>query len=77
MDAKEYKTQDIVLAASLKLHGHDLLRIEIIGNKGVFVFSVVDDSFIQEYDLGKVQVEPIAFNNTIKQLTTSVRRMLH
>ena len=72
----EYKTSDIVLAASLKVHGFELETIEINGTKGVFVFNDVTDEFLKEYDLGRVKVEPIAFNGTIRQLTTSVRRML-
>ena len=45
------------------------------GNKGTFVFANVDETFVTEYDLGKTRVEPVSFNNAIKQLTTSVRRM--
>lgn len=73
----QYKTTDIVLAASLKVHGFPLANIERVGNtnKGIFIFDDVDDEFITNYDLGKVLVEPVAFNNVIKQLTTSVRRM--
>ena len=49
--------------------------IEIAGNKGTFVFKDVDQNFINSYDLGQTRVEPVTFNNMIKQLTTSVRRM--
>lgn len=73
---KEFNTQDIVLAATLKLFNFNMVRIDRSGNKGIFVFDNVDQTFIDDYDLGKVKVEPVAFNNTIKQLTTSVRRML-
>lgn len=72
---EEYKTTDIILAACLKLAGHDMHSIEKVGNKGTFVFRDIPRDFITEYDLGKYLVEPVAFNNTIKQLTTSVRRM--
>lgn len=71
---KNYKTSDIVLAASLRVHGNDLSSIELQGSKGIFVFDQVDEQFLQDFDLGKIKVEPIIFNNTIKQLTTSVRR---
>lgn len=70
-----YKTTDIILAACLRLNEFDMVMIEKEGNKGTFVFVDVDTAFITEYDLGKVRVEPVAFNNAIKQLTTSVRRM--
>lgn len=71
----EYKTSDIVLASFLRLNGHDIARIEKSGLKGTFVFTDVDDELIHSHDLGKARVEPVAFNNTIKSLTTAVRRM--
>lgn len=70
----EYRTSDIILAACLRLEGIQMTDIEVTGNKGTFVFEDVCDDFIGEYDLGQVRVEPVAFNNMIKQLTTSVRR---
>ena len=70
-----YKTTDIILAACLRLNGANMVLIEKDGNKGTFVFSDVDSEFISDYDLGKAKVEPVSFNNMIKQLTTSVRRM--
>lgn len=71
----EYRTSDIVLASFLKLAGCQIIDIEKQGEKGTFVFSNVRDDLIRAYDLGQAAVEPISFNNTIKQLTTSVRRM--
>ena len=72
---KNYKTTDIILAACLRLKGFDMINIELNGSKGTFCFGEVDDEILTEYDLGKCLVEPVSFNNTIKQLTTSVRRM--
>lgn len=71
----EYRTSDIILAACLKVNGYEMTSIEKQGNKGIFIFSDVSEEFILNYDLGKMLVEPVAFNNAIKQLTTSVRRM--
>lgn len=71
-----YKTSDIILAASLKVKGYPLEGIEKLGNKGIFIFSDVDEAIVTEYDLGKILVEPTEFNNAIKQLTTSARRIL-
>jgi hypothetical protein len=71
-----YKTTDIILAACLRLCGKEMVDIELNGNKGTFCFTDVDNDFLVEYDLGKIRVEPVAFNNTIKQLTTSIRRMV-
>lgn len=72
---KEYQTTDIILAACLCLNGVEMTEIQVNGTKGTFCFGNVDDDFVSQYDLGKILVEPIAFNNKIKQLTTSVRRM--
>lgn len=71
----EFKTTDIILAAYLRLNGFSLVRIEKQGNKGIFVFDEVDAALVSTYDIGNALVEPVAFNNMIKQLTTSVRRM--
>lgn len=72
---ESFRTMDIILAAVLRLNDVELIDIEISGNKGTFVFTNVDGEFIGQYDLGKCLVEPVAFNNMVKQLTTSVRRM--
>ncbi len=71
-----YKTTDIVLAATLKTSGYSLLDIEVQGTKGTFIFGDVDVEFLTQFDLGKQRIEPVEFNNAIKQLTTSVRRMV-
>jgi len=73
---EDYKTTDIILAACLRLSGNEMTRIDLKGSKGTFCFDAVDDDLIMDYDLGKCLVEPVAFNNMIKQLTTSVRRMV-
>lgn len=75
MIIKEFRTTDIVLAACLKVNDFSMSSIERNGNKGTFIFIDVDDAFIEQFDLGNTKVEPVVFNNAIKQLTTSVRRM--
>lgn len=72
---EEFRTTDIVLAACLKINGFSMTEIERNGNKGTFIFADVKQEFIEQFDLGNTCVEPVAFNNAIKQLTTSVRRM--
>ena len=75
MNLPEYKTADIVLAAFLRVSGYQIDEIEKQGLKGTFVFTNVDEALIRSYDLGQSLVEPVALNNMIKQLTTSVRRI--
>lgn len=70
------ETQDIVLSAALKVLGYRLDHIEKVGNKGIFHFVDVDDFAINNYDLGNLLVEPVAFNSAIKALTTASRRIL-
>lgn len=69
-------TSDIVLAATLKVKGYRLDRIEKQGNRGVFCFNSVDTEVLSDFDLGKALVEPISFNTAIKSLTTAARRTL-
>ena len=74
MAKRKIETQDIVLAASLKVLGYRMDTIEKIGNKGIFFFNEVDEGILNDYDLGNLRVEPVAFNSAIKALTTASRR---
>ena len=69
-----FGTSDIVLAATLRALGHRLVNIEKNNNKGTFFFENISPEIITNYDFGKILVEPVAFNNAIKALTTSARR---
>lgn len=69
-----FQTNDIVLAAMLKVKGYKLIEIIKNGNKGTFVFGVIHIDVINQYDLGQSQVEPKALNGEIKSLTTAARR---
>ena len=71
-----FDTQDIILAATLKVNGYKLDRIEKTGNKGTFFFEDVDSSIVSEFDTGNCKVEPVAFNNAVKALTTATRRQV-
>lgn len=73
---KNIETQDIVLAAALKILGYRLDTIEKIGNKGIFFFTDVDEQIVIDYDLGNLLVEPVSFNAAIKALTTASRRVI-
>ena len=74
MTDKAFGTQDIVLAAALKTLGFNLSHIEKVGNKGTFYFESVSRDVLEQFDLGQLKVEPLAFNNSIKALTTATRR---
>ena len=76
MTQRHIETSDIVLAASLKVKGYKLDRIEKQGNRGIFCFSDVDAETLSDFDLGKCLIEPVAFNNAIKALTTATRRII-
>lgn len=76
MSKKTIETQDIVLAATLKVLGYRLDHIEKVGNKGIFNFVEVDEVVVNDYDLGNLKVEPVSFNSAIKALTTASRRTL-
>jgi len=73
---QEYATTDIILAAVLREGGYDLDRIKIDRRTGIFYFLNVDKEILQNYDTGKLCVEPVSFNNAIKTLTTAVKRQI-
>lgn len=72
---QQYKTSDIILASVLKCQGINLIDIEVVGNRGFFIFESVDEEFINDFNLGKLRVEPTQYHNAVKQLTASVRRL--
>jgi hypothetical protein len=74
MSAVEFSTTDIVLAAALKSIGYQVKAILKNGNIGTFVFDNVSDEIIDDYDFGRMLVEPVSLNQNIKTLTTAVRR---
>lgn len=69
------KTTDIVLAAYLKICGFTLETISVVGKQGTFIFDDVEPEVVNQYFLGNAVVEPVTFNNTIRQLTTACKRM--
>ena len=75
MIENEYPTADIILAACLKMEGYQIVRIEKNNNKGTFIFENVEKQLIEDFDFGKMRVEPVAFNQAIRSLTTAVRRI--
>jgi len=70
-----YRTTDIILASYLRCEGFALIGIEKNDTKKcTFVFPDDVHDRVSEFDLGTAQVEPVEFNNYVKQLTTSARR---
>lgn len=80
MKHETYGTSDIVLAATLKMHGAKLDHISITSlpsgaKRGVFHFQDVDDSDLIAFDSGRFSVEPIAFNSEVRALNAAIRRL--
>jgi hypothetical protein len=69
------ETSDICLAASLRVYGYTLERIEKEERRGIFVFVDVDDEIVSKYNLGQLLVEPNAFHAAVKFLTMAVKRV--
>lgn len=69
-----FETTDIVLAAALKVYGYNIINIRKLDGRGTFIFGNVPTSVINDYDLGNMLVEPVAFNTAIRALTTAARR---
>ena len=69
------KTTDIALAAFLKTKGYTLEEITVTGRQGTFTFNGVDTEEVNQYFIGNALVEPTAFHNAIRQLTTACKRI--
>ncbi len=78
---KTYQTSDIVLAAALKMRGHQLERIHVSTlpsgvKRGIFDFADVDSDELFSFDAGKFLVEPVAFNSEIRALNSAIKRII-
>jgi len=74
MNNVHFDTTDICLAAYLFVKKFKIKEIKKLGNKGTFVFDGVPPEAVVEFDTGTSSVEPQAFHQAIRQLTTAVRR---
>jgi hypothetical protein len=72
---KNVETGDIVLAATLKVNGYRLDRIDKDGKRGIFCFLDVATDELERFNLGQALVEPVAINNAIKALTAAAKRI--
>lgn len=80
MKTEHYGTSDIVLAASLKMHGCTLERIAMTQlpsglKRGVFYFVEVNQEDLFAFDADQFAVEPKAFNAEIRSLNAAIKRM--
>lgn len=69
-----FKTSDIVLAATLRVKGFPLSSVEVVGTRGVFVFTGVDGTTLDRFNMGEMVVEPNVYHQAVKQLTALARR---
>lgn len=76
MSQNTYKTTDIVIAATLKCQGHNLIDVELDGQRGTFVFSNIPEATLQDFNFGNLRVEPNNFHSYVKQLSAIIRRKL-
>lgn len=76
----EYRTSDIVLAATLRYSKFRLIKAERIDPNSShvnFVFDIDDekyfDEFLNHYFLGELLTEPVLFYNMTRQLSVVAR----
>lgn len=70
----KYETTNIVFAAYFRNVGYAISEIRLDGRQGVFIFDDVEQSDIDAITLGSAHVEPVAFYDMIRQLTTVVKK---
>lgn len=70
-----YETDNIAVAAALRVYGHQIIEIEVVGRRATFVFS---DSVIKdatEINLGTKLVDAISFHEQIRRLSGLAKSM--
>jgi hypothetical protein len=73
-----YKTDNIAIAAALRVFGHNVDNIEIDGRKGTFCFTNDIDEvekIANDIQLGKKLVDALHFHNELRRLAGLVKTM--
>lgn len=67
-----FETNDIALAAYLKICGLNIKKIYSVGKKTIFSFFDVADrqKWIDEYFNGKAKVDPLLYKDAMRNLKT-------
>lgn len=72
----DYRTTDIVLAATLMYYNAQLKDIELNERQGVFILVNVIDHDVEHFKHGRLLVDPYLFNLKLRYLHNEVRKKL-
>ncbi len=73
----EFKTTNLVLAATLLCFGAQIKNIELNDRQGTFVLDGVTDNLLDNWQYKNLRVEPIAFHKWTRFLSESVGKLIH
>ena len=71
-----YHTDNIAVAAGLRLNGFVIQKVEINGKKATFVFDDMAAPIANEISLGIKLVDAILFHNELRRLSGLARSMV-
>jgi hypothetical protein len=72
------KTKDLALATTLRVHGHEPLRMELNDDReAVWVFNGSSETVCEQYHDGRALVEPKAYNVTLRKTRDELFRFLN
>jgi hypothetical protein len=70
-----YYTDNIAIAAALKVHGYQISQIEIDGRRATFIFDDNAKEDASKIHLGTKLVDAISFHEQIRRLSGLARSM--
>ena len=70
-----YETDNIAVAAALRLYGHTIQEIEITGRRARFIFKEDAHADATDVNLGRKQVDAISFHEQIRRLSGLAKSM--
>jgi hypothetical protein len=74
----DYKTRDIVCAATMLIFDAQLKNIEIEPGtrRGTFVLTNVLEEDLDQFNLGNLLVEPVRFNAQVRFLSSAISKLI-
>ena len=71
-----YYTDNIAVAAGLRLNGFVIQKVEISGKKATFIFDELAAPIAHELTMGMKLVDAILFHNELRRLSGLARSMV-
>jgi hypothetical protein len=70
-----YNTDNIAIAAALRVYGHQIQQVEIEGRRATFIFNSSVEGEAEDIHMGRKLVDAISFHQELRRLSGLAKSM--